>query len=63
MENSIFTSSSVATRTPLVLHSFPQEKRTHVFTKLSVFGVKMPNFLHFLVTIWMLNFFVYVGPS
>lgn len=36
MENSILTSSSVATRTPLVLHSFPQEKLIHVITKLCV---------------------------
>lgn len=63
MENSILTSSSVATRTPLVLHSFEQEKLIHMITKLSVFGVKMPNLLRFLVTIWMLNFSVYVGLS
>lgn len=63
MENSVFTSSSVATRTPLVLHSFPQERLTHLITQLSVFSVKVPNLLRFLVTIWMLNFFVYVGPG
>lgn len=39
------------------------EKLMHVFTKLSVFGVEMPDFLHFLVAIWMLRGFVYVGPK
>lgn len=57
MENTVLASSSVATRTPLILHSFPQKKLMHMFTKLSVFGVEMPYLLHFLVEIWMLRFF------
>ena len=33
------------------------EKLTYMFTKLSVFGVEMPDLLHFLVAIWMLRVF------
>lgn len=36
-------SNSVATRTPLILHSFPQKKLTHMFTKLSVLSIAIPD--------------------